>query len=205
MEAQVIPGPKHQRTARTAARRHGGGADAASREAFTGFVHRYDRQLRMLAYRLLGTTHEMDDVLQEAYLKAYRAYPEFRHEASPSTWLYRITYNACIDHLRRAGRLEPHGALASIESLAEEGFEPRSAEDVASAVEVRHDLEAALAALGTEQRAAVLLVDALGHDYAAAAAILGIAPGTVASRLSRARAALRATLATGTGTEEVSR
>lgn len=200
MEAQVISLPERRRADRSTARER---QSPASREAFAGFVKRYDRQLRTLAFRLLGSANDMDDVLQEAYLKAYRAYPSFRHEATPSTWLYRITYNACIDHLRRNGRLESRGELSSIESLAEEGFEPRSAEDVAAAVQMRQDLEAALAGLAAEHRAAVLLVDALGHDYTTAAAILGVAPGTVASRLSRARFALRATLTNGT--EEVSR
>ncbi|MDP2232409.1 MAG: RNA polymerase sigma factor [Actinomycetota bacterium] len=201
MEAQVITGPKRRRATGSTARE--AGQSPTSREAFTGFVHRYDRQLRTLAFRLLGSANDMDDVLQEAYLKAYRAYPSFRHEASPSTWLYRITYNTCIDHLRRHGRLEAHGSLSSIESLAETGFEPRSAEDVASAVLTRRDLEVALASLAPDQRAAVLLVDALDHDYATAAVILGIAPGTVASRLNRARTALRATLSAPS--EEVSR
>lgn len=81
--------------------------DAARRGdpgAFRDIVLRYDDGLRALAFRLLGDRDRMDDVLQEAYVKAYRALPRFRQGSRLGTWLYRITYNACMDELRRARR-----------------------------------------------------------------------------------------------------
>ena len=146
----------------------------------------------MLAYRLLGDPDTMDDVLQEAYLKAYRAYPSFTHRAAPSTWLYRIVYNCCLDRLRALQRERGRtGAPASLDVLAEFGVEPVAPGDVSAHVEERDALGEALSALPPDQRAAVLLVDAMGHGYRSAAEVLGVRPGTVASRLSRARAALR--------------
>jgi RNA polymerase sigma-70 factor (ECF subfamily) len=133
----------------------------------------------------------MDDALQEAYVKAYRALPGFRRDAAVGTWLYRITYNCCVDLLRREGRQRAVPLEAMDESSGDPAAEPGR---VAAR---RTDLSRALGALAPEQRAAVLLVDAEGLDYAAAGEMLGVAPGTVASRLFRARAALRAALAGG--------
>ncbi|MFU8890542.1 MAG: RNA polymerase sigma factor [Anaerosomatales bacterium] len=156
------------------------------RAAFSALIREHDRSLRVLAYRMLGDRDEMDDVLQDAYLKAYRAFREFRGDAAAGTWLYRITYNACIDRLRRR-----RPDMGYLDELSEAGFEPASREDVAVTAQLRTDLQGALAILPEEQRAAVLLVDALGWDYAEAAEVLGIARGTLGSRLHRARAVLR--------------
>ena len=161
------------------------GGDAG---AFTELVRHYDGRLRALAFRLVGDRAGMDDALQEAYVKAFRALPGFRGEAALGTWLYQITYRACVDHLRREGR---HRAVPLT------GIEPPGGTEPAGTATARVDLARALAGLPLDQRAAVLLVDAEGLDYAAAAAVLGVAPGTIASRLSRARAALRAALAEG--------
>ncbi|HEU5362637.1 MAG TPA: sigma-70 family RNA polymerase sigma factor [Gaiellaceae bacterium] len=150
--------------------------------AFAQLVRHYDDGLRALAYRLLGDRSRMDDALQEAYVSAFRALPGFRGEAELGTWLYRIAYNACIDELRRARTVVP---LDSVRERAD----PSPAPD--ERIAVRGDLGAALATLPPEDRAAVLLVDAQGFDYRSAAEILGVPEGTVASRLSRARAALR--------------
>ena len=165
-------------------------AKAGDRQAFTEVVRHYDHRLRALAYRLLGDRATMDDALQEAYVKAYRALPGFRDDAGLGTWLYQITYRACIDFQRRESRHR-----TGTTGWAPPGAAAGPAADPAATATSRTDLQRALAALPVDQRAAVLLVDAEGLDYNAAAAVLGVAPGTIASRLSRARAALRAALA----------
>jgi RNA polymerase sigma-70 factor (ECF subfamily) len=153
--------------------------------AFALLVRHYDDGLRALSFRLLGDRTLMDDALQEAYVKAYRALPRFRGDSSPGTWLYRIAYNACLDELRRTRQV---AALDGVREPAD--ARPGPAESVSA----RRGLADALAALPPEDRAAVLLVDARGFDYREAARVLGVPEGTVASRLNRARAALRRAL-----------
>jgi RNA polymerase sigma-70 factor (ECF subfamily) len=173
-------------------------AKAGDRQAFTEVVRHYDHRLRALAYRLLGDRAAMDDALQDAYVKAFRALPGFREDAGLGTWLYQITYRACVDLQRRESRHRPDTtAWAAPRAAGAEPAATGAVADPAATATRRTDLARALAALPVDQRAAVVLVDAEGLDYAAAAAVLGVAPGTIASRLSRARAALRAALAEG--------
>ena len=156
---------------------------AVSEIDFRSLIRDHDRRLRGLAFRMLGDRDRMDDVLQEAYTNAYRARDRFAGGADAGTWLYRIVYNACIDDIRRRGR-RPVSAIgdrdiAVPEASAEDRFADRSR------------LAVAFDALSEEQKAVVWLVDVEGFDYGAAAGVLGIAPGTVGSRLSRAHALLR--------------
>jgi RNA polymerase sigma-70 factor, ECF subfamily len=151
-------------------------------DAFIELVMRSDQSHRRLAFRLLGDRDRMDDVLQEAYTRAFRALSSFRGESSLETWLYRIVYNACIDDLRRRTHKE-----RPLEEWDVGAPEHDHAEE-------RLDLAAALASLPAELRTVVLLVDAEGLSYSEAAAVVGVPAGTVASRLNRARAALHAAL-----------
>lgn len=188
----AIEGWQEPRQAALAARRSG---SAARREEFAGLVRSHDRALRALAFRLLGDRDQMDDALQEAYLRAYKALPSFRDEASVATWLYRITYNVCLDRLRARRRGVEHlGRVDSLEDMTARGIEPAATDDPAATMERKDDLSAVLAGLPPDQRAAVLLVDAMGYDYATAANILGTKEGTIASRLHDARASLRGAL-----------
>ena len=163
-------------------------AKRGDEDAFMTLVRHYYPGLRSLAYRLLRDPDRMDDALQEAYVKAFRALPRFRGDSKLGTWLYRIVYNACLDELNAS-----RGATSlSLESVAEQA-DPRAG--VPDTVAARNDLAAALERLPAEERAAVLLVDAQGFGYRDAARVLGVPEGTIASRLSRARAALRLALA----------
>jgi RNA polymerase sigma-70 factor, ECF subfamily len=160
-------------------------ARRGDQEAFAAVIRHYDPGLRALAFRLLGDRDLMDDVLQEAYVKAFKGLRRFRGDAKLGTWLYRIAYNACLDELRRSRRGDE---LPLDMDLASRDPDP------ADVVSGRGDLARALAGLTPEDRAAVLLVDAQGLDYRETARVLGIPEGTVASRLNRARASLRTTL-----------
>ncbi len=165
-------------------------ARAGDHAAFRDLVRHYDPGLRALVFRLLGDRGRMDDVLQEAYVKAFRGLATFRGDASVRTWIYRITYNACMDDLRRRPRRDEVSLDAA---PADATLTPDPGERIVA----RAGLAAALALLPPDQRAAVMLVDAEGFDYAAAAKVLGVAEGTIASRVSRARAALRTSLRDG--------
>jgi RNA polymerase sigma-70 factor (ECF subfamily) len=150
-----------------------------------------DDRLRALAYHLLGSRDAMDDVLQEVYVKAYRHLDEFRGESTIATWLYRITYTTCIDHLRREQRTDP------MTSEQIEDARPGSA-GIDDHLAVRDELHQALATLSPERCAAVLLVLRDGYNYVDAAEILGVPPGTVASRVAHGRRQLAAALSTDT-------
>jgi RNA polymerase sigma-70 factor (ECF subfamily) len=161
-------------------------ARGGDERAFETLVRHYDPGLRALAFRLLGDRERMDDALQEAYVKAFRALSEFRGESRLGTWLYRIAYNACLDELERS-RQVVRLPLEDVEQ-ADPGADPESA------VSGRHEVASALRALAPDDRAAVLLVDVHGFTYEETAAVLGVPPGTVGSRLNRARTALRSAL-----------
>ena len=70
-------------------------------QAFTEVLMHHDRQLRLLAFRLLGDQHQMEDALQDAAIRAFRALPRFDGRSALGTWLHRIVYTTCVDHLRR--------------------------------------------------------------------------------------------------------
>jgi RNA polymerase sigma-70 factor, ECF subfamily len=155
--------------------------------AFEAVVRSFDAGLRLLAHRILGAAWT-EDALQEAYVRAFRAFPNFVPEqGSVGGWLYRIVYRTSIDELRRSKR------RTSISSPMVEELEGDSAPD--HRVLQRVSVWNALALLAPEERATVVLVDALGFDYDSAASILEIPRGTVASRLNRARPLIRDALA----------
>jgi RNA polymerase sigma-70 factor (ECF subfamily) len=165
-------------------------ARAGDAAAFTAVVRHYHPRLRALASRLLWDRAAVDDVLQNAYVKAFLALADFREDAALGTWLYQITYRACVDYHRREDRYR-----RLTRRWEHAGTDPGA--DPAAAATARADLTRALIALPFDQRAAVLLVDAEGLDYQTAASILGVASKTLSSRLSRARSALRAALTEG--------
>lgn len=154
--------------------------------AFGALLRRHDDQMRALAWTVLRDRAAMDDALQDAYLKAFRNLDRFRGDAKFSTWLHRIVYRTCLDHLRRR---RPVVALDEVGEPAAPGA------DGDERVSERLRIDQALASLDPETAAAVVLVDRDGHSYEDAAGVLGIAAGTVASRLHRGRRALRAVLA----------
>jgi RNA polymerase sigma-70 factor (ECF subfamily) len=80
-------------------------AKRGDREAFSAVIRHYDAGLRALAFRIVGDRDRMDDALQDAYLRAFRALPGFRGSSSLGTWLYRIVYNASLDELERSRRV----------------------------------------------------------------------------------------------------
>lgn len=160
--------------------------DILSADEFVDELRRHDARMRALAYSMLGSASAMDDVLQDSYLKAFRGIEQFRGEASFATWLGAIVYRSCLDHRRAAARrpVDPGGELGLREVADDRRPE--------AAVDARLDVMAALARLTPEHRAVLALVDLEGLSLAETAAVLGVPDGTAASRLARARAALRA-------------
>jgi RNA polymerase sigma-70 factor, ECF subfamily len=162
-------------------------ARVGDHEAFAAVVRLYERRLRGIAFRVLGDRDRMDDALQEAYVRAFRALPRFRGDARIGTWLFRITYNACLDELAKTRKT----AHLPLDELVEQASEDPELE---RSLDARRDLASAFGSLSSDERAAVFLVDVEGFDYAAASKVLEVPVGTVASRLNRARKALRTAL-----------
>jgi RNA polymerase sigma-70 factor (ECF subfamily) len=153
------------------------------RRRFENLLDRHEGRLRRVAFGMLGDPHRVDDVLQEAFLKAYRSLPRrFENERLESAWLYRIVHRCCLDELRTRRRRR--------EVVAELEHVPAADHGDASLV-----VAGALAQLDEQARAVILLVDLIGLDYDTAALVLRVPRGTVASRLSAARARLREALA----------
>jgi RNA polymerase sigma-70 factor (ECF subfamily) len=153
---------------------------AGDRYAFEELFYRHHRQLHRLARISSRTPEDAADALQDAMLSAHRSAPRFRHDASVSSWLYRIVVNACLDRLRRN---KSHLTTVLEEDTCHIG-DPTPRVDTALVV------ERALMRLPVEQRAAVVAVDMQGFSIAETARVLGIPEGTVKSRCSRARAKL---------------
>jgi RNA polymerase sigma-70 factor (ECF subfamily) len=162
---------------------------AGDPDAFTEIVRRHRDRLWAVALRTLGDREEAADALQDAFVSAYRAAHTFRGQAAVTTWLHRITVNACLDRARKAKsrRTAPMPEPERLEDL----LEPHeSAEAPAERGDVRRQLADALAELPPEQRAALVLVDLQGYPVTEAARILDIPTGTVKSRCARGRARL---------------
>ena len=134
--------------------------------------------------RILGNPDDALDATQEALIAIARKIGSFDGRAKFSTWVYRVASNAALDEARRRARRP-----VPLENLPEAGRRTHGAATDAGSVD-RLDVDAALARLTPEYRAAVALRDLVGMDYAEIGDVLGIPPGTVRSRISRGRAAL---------------
>ena len=182
---------------------------ASSSTEFAAIIEPMRRELLAHCYRMTGSSHDAEDLLQETYLRAWRALPQFESRSSVRTWLHRIATNACLNHLEgRARRPVPVGLAAPDagssagtaaggvrvvgESAAERvvwGARPADpGEVVADRAQVRDALASALAHLTAAQRAVLLLRDVLMWSAAEVAEELGLSVAAVNSALQRARA-----------------
>jgi RNA polymerase sigma-70 factor (ECF subfamily) len=155
-------------------------------DAFTTLVRRHQTRLWAVALRTLGDREEAADALQDALLSAYRSASSYRGDARVTTWLHRIVVNACLDRVRRK-RARPTVPMP-------QDTDPADPRDELAERETAIEVEAALAALPEDQRAALVLVDVQGMSVDDAAHVLGIPTGTVKSRCSRGRARLAVSL-----------
>ena len=161
--------------------------------AFDLLVLKYQGRIAALVSRYVSDAGEVEDVTQEAFIKAYRALGKFRGDSAFYTWLYRIAANAAKNHLVAKGRRP--GADATIEDA--EGFdeggmlsESASPEALAMGGELAEVIESALNALPDELKAALMLREFDGLSYDDIADVLGCPVGTVRSRIFRAREAV---------------
>lgn len=162
--------------------------------AFGTLVERHERRVYNLALRMTGREEDARDATQEAFLSALRKLKTFRGEAAFTTWMHRVTVNACYDLLRKRQRAP---LLRERDEDAAPRREPVSP-DPANDVDLSIDVRAALLRVPVDFRAALVLCDVQDLSYEDAAEALGVPVGTVKSRLHRGRVALaRALTATG--------
>ena len=158
-------------------------------DAFGELVRRHRDRLWAVALRTLGDREEAADAVQDALVSAYRAAHTFRGQSAVTTWLHRITVNACLDRARKAAsrKTSPVDDTERLEQL----LEPHeSASAPAERNDLHRELLEALGTLPPDQRAALVLVDMQGYPVAEAASLLDVPTGTVKSRCARGRARL---------------
>jgi RNA polymerase sigma-70 factor (ECF subfamily) len=158
-------------------------AQAGDREAFARLVMRWSPKLHAFAARSLGNTEAAKDVVQETWVNALRALGRLEDPARFPAWIFAISSRKCTDALRSKYRTKR--LSSTLEDSAEFDAQPGSDADA------RLDLAAAFERLPPEQRVAVALLYGEDMSVSEIAAVMGVPPGTVKSRLSAARKALR--------------
>ena len=174
-------------------------AKGGDRGAFDEVVKATYAGAYTLAYRLTGNEEDAKDVVQEAYLRAYKGLRRFRGDAAFSTWLYRITANCAATQLTRRSR-HRHDELDDEFEMTD--LHPEiNPEARADASVLRQQLREALDDLPPRLRAVVVLRDVYDLPHEAIAAELGITEAAAKVRLHRARRRLRETVFPGRGTD----
>ena len=159
--------------------------------AFREFVERYKKKVFYLAFDMAGNAVDAEDISQEVFLKVFRSFHTFRQGARLGSWLYRITYNAAIDHLRRKGAApEPVGDEV-LESLrgAEAGLPPRGAADPEADLEasqLQARISQALDKISPQEKAVFVLRHYEDLKLKDIAETLDLSIGSVKSYLFRA-------------------
>ena len=164
-----------------------------NQDEFQSIVEQHTDLVYNVAYRMMNNTQDAEDITQETFLSAYRAWNSFRGGSSVSTWLYRIAVNACLMRLRKEKRAR---------ALTDTGYQDQdiidwipSGEDgpekLAVNAELRGEMERAISELAPDLRAAIVLRDIQELSNPEAAETLGISVSSLKARLHRGRVLLR--------------
>ena len=174
-------------------------AQRGDKRAFELLVEKYQRKLARLLSRFIRDPAEVEDVTQEAFIKAYRALPAFRGDSAFYTWLYRIGINTAKNYLMAMGRRAP--TSTEVEADEAEGFEEgeqlrdiNTPESVLLSNEIAETVNSTIEALPEELRTAIQLREIEGMSYEDIAQVMNCPIGTVRSRIFRAREAIAAQL-----------
>jgi len=166
--------------------------------AFEELVAQYQNKVYALSFRYMGNEEDAYDMAQEAFIKAFRSLRSFKGNSSFSTWLYRITTNVCLDELRRRKRKispisldEPVATRDGDEVEKEIADTSLSADILYEQKEFSQYINDLLNEMKPEHKTAIVLRDVMGFSYEEIAEVLNCSMGTVKSRISRAREALR--------------
>ena len=170
-------------------------AQRGDKRAFELLVEKYQRKLARLLSRFIRDPAEVEDVTQEAFIKAYRALPAFRGDSAFYTWLYRIGINTAKNYLMAMGRRAP--TSTEVEADEAEGFEEgeqlrdiNTPESVLLSKEIAETVNSTIEKLPEELRTAIQLREIEGMSYEDIARVMDCPIGTVRSRIFRAREAI---------------
>ena len=182
-------------------------AQRGDKRAFELLVLKYQRKLGRLLSRFVRDPAEVEDVTQEAFIKAYRALPGFRGESAFYTWLYRIGINTAKNYLVALGRRAP--TTTGFDNEEAEGFEDadqlrdaNTPENEMEGKEIAATVNRAMDALPKDLRTAITLREIEGLSYEEIASVMNCPVGTVRSRIFRARDAIAAELRPLLGTDK---
>ncbi len=169
------------------------------KKAFDLLVLKYQLRVSKLVSRFLRNQSDVPDVVQEAFIKAYRALPNFRGESAFYTWLYRIAINTAKNHLVAQSRKSPANSI-DVQDAEDYGAsewlkEYASPEREALAAELESTIYQAMGDLPSDLREAITLREIEGLSYEDIAAVMDCPIGTVRSRIFRAREAIDSKLA----------
>jgi len=170
-------------------------AQHGDKQAFGLLVEKYQRKLARLLSRFIRDPAEVEDVTQEAFIKAYRALPAFRGDSAFYTWLYRIGINTAKNYLMALGRRAP--TSTEVEAEDAEGFEEgeqlrdiNTPESVLLSNEIARTVNKTIEQLPEELRKAIQMREIEGMSYEDIAEAMNCPIGTVRSRIFRAREAI---------------
>ena len=170
-------------------------AQQGDKQAFNLLVEKYQRKLTRLLSRFIRDQAEVEDVTQEAFIKAYRALPAFRGDSAFYTWLYRIGINTAKNYLMAMGRRAP--TSTEVEAEDAEGFEEgeqlrdiNTPESVLLSNEIAETVNSTIEQLPEELRRAIQMREIEGMSYEDIAQAMDCPIGTVRSRIFRAREAI---------------
>jgi RNA polymerase sigma-70 factor, ECF subfamily len=170
-------------------------AQRGDKRAFELLVEKYQRKLARLLSRFIRDPAEVEDVTQEAFIKAYRALPAFRGDSAFYTWLYRIGINTAKNYLMAMGRRAP--TSTEVEAEEAEGFEEgeqlrdiNTPESLLLSNEIAKTVNATIEQLPEELRMAIQMREIEGMSYEDIAKAMDCPIGTVRSRIFRAREAI---------------
>jgi RNA polymerase sigma-70 factor (ECF subfamily) len=170
-------------------------AQRGDKQAFELLVEKYQRKLARLLSRFIRDPAEVEDVTQEAFIKAYRALPAFRGDSAFYTWLYRIGINTAKNYLMAMGRRAP--TSTEVEAEEAEGFEEgeqlrdiNTPESMLLSSEIAKTVNATIEQLPEELRTAIQMREIEGMSYEDIAKAMDCPIGTVRSRIFRAREAI---------------
>jgi len=170
-------------------------AQRGDKHAFELLVSKYQRKLGRLLSRFIRDPGEVEDVTQEAFIKAYRALPTFRGDSAFYTWLYRIGINTAKNYLASTGRRAP--TITNYDAEEAEGFDDgdqlrdlNTPENMLMSKQIAQTVNQSMDRLPEELRAAIMLREIEGMSYEDIAKIMNCPIGTVRSRIYRAREAI---------------